>query len=54
MIIGLEQFASDPSSIRLLYTGLTRANAILSVMIPVSIQPLIDKLYATYFESTQA
>jgi hypothetical protein len=54
VIIGLEQFASDPSSIRLLYTGLTRANAILSVMIPVSIQPLIDKLYATYFESTQA
>ncbi len=54
MIVGLEQFDGEPSCIRQIYTGLTRANAMLSVLVPVGKQPLIDQLYIAYLESNQA
>ena len=53
IVLGLDRFENEPSHIRSIYIGLTRANAILSLFIPREKQPIIDELYLAYLETAQ-
>jgi superfamily I DNA/RNA helicase len=51
MVVGLENFNEDPGYIRILYTGITRANAVLWLAVPEAKQALIDKMRLKNFKS---
>ena len=51
MVVGLENLNEDPGYIRILYTGITRANAVLWLAVPEAKQALIDKMRLENYKS---
>jgi hypothetical protein len=51
MVVGLENLNEDPGYIRILYTGITRANALLWLAVPEAKQALIDKMRLENYKS---